>query len=95
METNTPPVRDTLVIWWERKCDDDRKKFVKPYPLPTDGAGHAIMANFFAVVGYGDERHGTKERLAAMMYMARPFIVQKFLELWPIVKPEWKNEPTP
>lgn len=84
--------RDSLVIWWERSCNQARAQQTKPYPLPWDGAGHAIMCNFFAVVGYGDERHGTKEQLGTMMYIARPIIVQRFLELWPTVKPAWKGE---
>lgn len=91
MQTND---RTSLVIWWERKCAEQRTKLIKPYPLPHDGASHAIMTNFFAVVGYGTERYGTKEQLGTMMYLARPFIVARFLELWPTIKPEWAREPT-
>lgn len=84
--------RTSLVAWWERKCQMDRQKSVKPYPLPWDGASHAVMANFFAVVGFGTERHGTKEQLGTMIYMARPWIVARFIELWPVIKPEWMPE---
>jgi hypothetical protein len=79
--------RDSLVIWWERNCDQRRKEIAKNYPLPYDGAGFYVMNNFFAVVGFGDERLGTATQLSAAMYMAHPVITERFLELWPKIKP--------
>jgi hypothetical protein len=79
--------RTTLVLWWERDAQQRRQAMQKQYPLPYDGASNVVMSNFFAVVGFGDERIGHKERLGALLYLTRPVMVEKFLELWPKIPP--------
>lgn len=79
--------RSTIVLWWERDAQQRRRAIHKPYPLPYDGASNVVMSNFFAVVGFGDERIGHKERLGALVYLAQPVIIEKFLELWPKIPP--------
>jgi hypothetical protein len=85
--------RGILEIWWERRCARDRQAMTPQYPLPQDGASNAIMSNFFSIVGFGDDRIGTKEKLGTMTYIARPVITESFLELWPKIKPNHERNP--
>jgi hypothetical protein len=82
---NAEPVmgRGLLNLWWERDCMQRRQKMAPVYPLPYDGASFAVLNNNFAKAGMWDERHGSKERLSALCYLARNTITERFLELWP------------
>lgn len=75
-----------------------RQAMVPVYPLPYDGASFAVLGNNLSKQGYWDERHGSKERLSALCYLARTTITERFLELWPKISPTIKpvkSEPTP
>ena len=85
---------DLLTLYWQRLNQEIRTSQVKQYPLPEDGASFVVMSNFFSVVGFGDDRVITPESLSSKVWLAKPWILTKFLELWPKIKPEWQDEPS-
>lgn len=82
--------RGLLNLWWERDCAQKRQAMVPVYPLPYDGASFVVLNNNLAKAGRWDDRHGSKERLSAMVYLAHNTITERFLELWPKIPPTIK-----
>ena len=81
---------DKLTVWWERQNQQIRTAQIKQYPLPNDGASFVVMSNFFSVVGFGDDRVTTPEKLSSQVWLAKPWILTKFLELWSKIRPQPK-----
>ncbi len=72
--------RTILDAWWDRETQVQRNKLVSTYPLPYDGAGWAVLVNFFGVVGLADARY-------QVTYVDPMPIIIKLFELWPKIKP--------
>jgi hypothetical protein len=75
--------RSSLDSWWDRYVAQRRNALTKQYPLPSDGASWACMDIFFGVVGLSNPRH-------RITTVARQPVVDKFLELWPKIKPTYE-----
>lgn len=82
-----------LEIWWDRKVEGQKRDLLPQYPMPWDGASFAVMSNFFSVVGFGDDRVTYQGKLNALTWLAKPLIMERFMELWPKSTPEWMKEP--